>query len=89
MVMRVWPARVKVEVLSIPAKPEGWKPGDPEEAVVNQETLDLVVTGLCADAVLRKVKDHFKRVAPNADIKVIGGVDWVSDKERDTIVVDF
>lgn len=84
MVMRVWPARVKVEITTFPDAGE-----DVGDAILSKQMYSLVVTGLCADGVLRKVKDHFLAKDKFSSFKFIGPVDWVTDKERDTIVVDF
>lgn len=82
--MRVWPARVKVEVTTFPDAGE-----DVGDAIMSKQTYDLVVKGLCADAVLRSVKDHFLAKDKFSSFKFIGPVDWVTQQERDTIVVDF
>lgn len=88
MAMREWPARTQVTILSFPPeKKEG-----PDEAVVQKEELTLVTRGLCSDHILRKLKDYLNEQAKAKGVVAefkFGPVEWVSDKERDTIAVDF
>lgn len=85
MVMRVWPAKVKIEVTRL-LDQDVKVPGD---AVIHQEQYVVNVEGLCADAVLRKIKDHYKAIDKNCDVKFLSAVEWYPADQIGKVALSF
>lgn len=83
--MRQWPARVKVEII----RKLDQDPTQPGDCIMDQQTHELVVEGLCADAVLRKIKDHYLAIDKNTSIKFLGPVEWMGPETIGKIALSF
>jgi hypothetical protein len=83
--MRKWPASIKFTLTRLSDRdPKSVDSGG--EFIV--EHLEVHVEALCADAVMRKVKDHYLKLYPEAGFK-FGPVVWYPSEMVGQIVLSF
>lgn len=83
--MRVWPCKIKFELIRL-AETDPKSPDSGGEFIREQK--EVTIEALCADAALRKVKDHYLKLYPGAAFK-FGPVDWYSADLIGKVILSF